>query len=70
MLLLAPWARIRTPSMVVLRGTPRVTWMVRSGPTGNVMGTKSPYLPFTAPEKNQFLYRERVYPFFFINSST
>ncbi len=23
MLLLAPWARTRTPSMVVLRGTPR-----------------------------------------------
>ena len=64
MLLLAPWARTRTPSMVVLRGTPRNARMVRSGPTGNVKGRTSISASRHARGKISFFYRGKVYPVF------
>ena len=70
MLFLAPWARTRTPSMVVLRGTPREARMVRSGPTGNVKGRISISASRRAREKSASFIGREFTLFSFINSST
>ena len=70
MLLLAPWARTRIPSMVVLRGTPREAWMVRSGPTGKVKGRISISASRRAREKSTSFTGGEFTLFSFINSSS
>ena len=70
MLLLAPWARTRTASMVVFRGTPRTAWMVRSGPTGKVKGRISISSSRCAREKSASFPGGEFTLFSFINSST
>ena len=61
---LAPWARIRTQSMVALRGTPREARIVRSGPTGNIKGRISISASRRDREKTCFFGRWKVYPVF------